>query len=434
VFSVGSYGLTYDYTSAMSSNTDPTAGSHGLQEPKHYDGSTSLTIGVAVSQQDQIDVYSFQAPGWSPDGVMINLQDWGVGLAAPNLTVYDSLGIALGTSAGTGAASTSAAMHLPLFVPNATYYVRAENGRINPNGAGTYLLSVSFTAPSGPSASSFTSATPWFGSDQTDHGQSNGNRQNSAKLETRAGNAQPSHYRAIEGISSSQSQQFYTFETPRGQDGQTEVLTASVQVLGAGGLLPWISVFDDSGNKLDTRILSEQDGYAVVQVPVTDPGTLYVLEVSSAQTGGAQVVGNFALDVSFGNTPAATASISSGTLPAAPAGSSTGQVSTTLAIGQSQLFTFVLAGSGSNTATDAVLQMTLMDSSGKVISTLSTAASLARGLVVFLPTGNYTILIGVTSPPARPISNLAYSPAGTNLTDPIKVYPSSGSSGTRYGR
>ncbi len=75
-------------------------------------------------------------------------------------------------------------------------------------------------------------------------------------------------------------------------------------------------------------------------------------------------MGNFALDVSFGNTPAATASISSGTLAAAPAGSSTGQVSTTLAIGQSQLFTFVLAGSSSNTATDAVLQMTLMHSSG----------------------------------------------------------------------
>ncbi len=126
--------------------------------------------------------------------------------------------------------------------------------------------------------------------------------------------------------------------------------------------------------------------------------------------------------------------LSCGTLSAAPAGSSTDSVSTSLSLSQGDLYSFVLAGSPTNTGTDAILQLTLLDASGNVVSTLYTPANLAASTILCLPAGNYTLVIKATSPSGQSIPSLAYSLAETDITNPIKVYSSPGSNGGTGGK
>jgi hypothetical protein len=429
-FSVGSYEITVGATLSLSILSSPTAGSHPIPEPSPYNGSKPLTVSSQIGRHDQVDVYSLKAPGALLDEMTINLQDWGIGLVSPRVTVYDGLGLVVGSGVASNPANPTVNIHVGLILPNATYYVRVENGTVNQLGFGTYQLAVSFAAT--PPSSNFTLASPWYGAPGV--AQANGTFAAAATLQTPQGDAPQSHYVALDGIDAAQPQRFYKLSSPAATNHPSEVMTISVQTLSAGGLLPWIGVFDQSGNPMNAQVLTEQDGIAVVQVAISTTSTPYVLEVSSAQVGGTPAQGNYFMNVTFGANLALIGPISSGTLAAAPAGSSTAQVSTTLSIDQGELYSFVLAGSASNAPSDAILQMTLVDSSGNVVATLSTPASRAESLIVCLPAGNYTILIGATSPSGRPIPTLGYTLSGTNLTDPIKVYTTSGSGGTTTGK
>ncbi len=428
VFSTGSYDLTVASLASSTSPSRPTAGAKAIPP------ASLLTVSNSISQDTQDDVYSFKTPASVANGLSVSLQQWGLGLDSPGLKVYDALGNLVATTPPSASVSSGATLHLNFATPNATYYVEADTGTINSSEAGTYQVSISFAAPStGTPSSNFVLAAPWFGAKIGGTAQANTNFSAAANLVTPAGDAPMSRYEAIEGIASSQPQQFYRFNTLHAPVGQVQYMTVSVQTLNLGSLQPWISVLDSNAKVLGSQILTEQDGIAVVQVALPAASTQFTVEVSSAQVGGAQAMGNFFLDVTFGTAQANLATVAGGSLPATPAGSQPARASVGLAVAQSELFTFVLVGSASNSGTDAILQMTLLDSSGNVVSTLSTPASLAASMTVFLPQGSYTILIGAYSPSNQPIPQLYYTLDGTNITDPIRGTPPTGTGGTTGG-
>jgi hypothetical protein len=431
-FSVGSYQLTVSPTLGLWNPSSPTAGSQAVSESSNYNGSTPLMASATILQNSQNDVYSFRAPLNTSNGLTVNLQDWGIGLVAPTVTVYNFLGLAVGSSTVTSPAASTLSLKVGQILPGSTYYVSVQNGRINQTAFGSYQVAVAFTAASA-SSTNFTLATPWFGSNSPWNGQTNTTLSTAATLQTPIGDAPQSRYLAIEGINASQTQQFYRLTTPTVAGGQTEVMTISVETLNSGSLLPWISVFNQNGSSLNAQVLAEQDGVSVVQVVVPTSGSVVYVEVAPLQASGPQNVGNFSLETTFGNTQAMVGPIASGALAAAPAGSLSA-VTTTLSVSQTEVYSYVLAGSASNTGTDAVLCVFFLDSFYNIVSTVSTPAQEAESATVLLPAGTYTVLIAAQSPTGSPIPTLSYSLTGTNLTDPIKAYTSTGSGGASNGQ
>ena len=430
-FASGSYDLTVGTMLGSTAQANPTAGAQGFTNSGN--GVGPMTVSRPISQSNQRDVFAFRTPASVANGVTIGLQEWGVGLVAPGIIVYNAAGNVVGQATSPGQATSTVSLHLAVVLPNAAYYVEADTGTVNASNFGTYQVSASFAAPSASTSTSFALAVPWFGSAATATTQANTTTTAAANLQTPAGEAPLSRYEAIEGIAASQSQEFYRLTPPKLPPNQSEFMTISVQTLGVGSLQPWIGVFDQAGNAVNAQLLTEQDGIAVVQVAVTATIKQFTVEVSSAQVGGTQAMGNFFLDATFGSAAATLDTLASGNLASAPAGSATAQASTTFFVAQSELYSFVLEGSGANTGTDAILRLTLLDSWGNVVTTLSTPAGLGASAVVFLPPGNYTILMGAYSPSNQPIPSLGYTLDGTNLTDPIRVVPTSGSGGANGG-
>lgn len=433
-FSIGSYDLNVSTALSSLGASSPTANSHPFQEPSNYNGSVPLTVGDSITGTNQVDVYSFKAPAaLNLSGMTINLQDWGVGLVAPTVTVYSLLGLEVGSATASSAANPSVSLHIGLVLPSTTYYVQVTDGLVNPIDFGTYQASVSFTSGSSSSSGTFVPATPWFGTAAATSTQANGTIQTAATLQTPAFAATDSVYDAIDGLDPAQPEQFFGLTTPNASNGQPEVMTVSVQTLGNGGMLPSIGVFDQNGNALNAQILTDENGVAVVQVALPNPGARYYVAVSASPFGGTSNSGNFVLNATFGSQMAIIGPIMSGNLAASPAGSPTAQVSTSLTIGQGELYSLILSGSPTNPPTDAILQMNLLDSSGNVVATLSTPANQAESMILCLPAGIYTVEVDAYSPSGEAIPSLEYSLAGTNLTDPIKVTPTSGSGGASGG-
>ena len=431
--STGSYNLTGSITMPSTGQGSHKGPVEPLKQSNHYDGSTPLTVAAGIQGGSSDSGYSFVAPT-SLNGVTLNLQEWGVGLAAPQLALYDSLGLLVGKAIAPNAADSNVSLQLPPLIPGATYTVHVLNTGGNAGSFGTYQLAVGFQATTPGSQAGFTPAVPYFGSNKdvgNANASSNSTLSSAVPLQTPDGMAANSRYLAIQGLTLSQSQNFYQIATPQFNKG---VMTVSVQALGSDGMQPWISVFDKNGNALNAQVLSEQDGIAVVQVLLPSSIDNLIIGVSSAQVGGAPAQGNYYLDATFGTTLATIGPLSTGNLPPAAAGSPTATVSVSLTTTQGGFTSFVLDGSDANARTDAILTMTLLDASGQVVSTLSADATLARSEIINLPASNYTILIEAKSPSGQAIPSLAYSLSVTGLTDPIKVYSSGGGSGANPGR
>ncbi len=433
VLSVGSYQFNVSVTGSTGMNaSNPTGGATNLPAPGGYNGSIPLTASKLINHSKQAETYSFKTLASNPYGVTVNVQDWGVGLASPTVTVYNAAGVAVASSLASDPTISVIGVQVPSVLPNATYYVRVTNGTLNSLSYGMYRVSVAFTSPAGPQSSSFVAAPLWLGGSGGSNA-SNASLASAANLATPSGLASQSHYVAIAGIGPTQTQQFYKLDALNTNSNMQEYMTVSVQTLNNGSMLPWISALDQAGNALTPRVLTEKDGVAVVQIALATTGGQYSLEVSALQGGGGQASGNYILNVTFGTTLASLGQIAAGTIGPVPAGSTVAGQSSSLTISQGQISSFVLTGSPSNGGTDAILRMTLTNSSGNVVATLTTPASQAESMVACLPVGAYTVLIDAYSPSGQPIPKLAYALNGTNLTDPIKVRTTSGSGGGTMG-
>ena len=219
VTSVGSYELTVSSTLSLAGQGNPTAGAVAIAPAP---GSPTLTAGASITQDNQSNVYSFKTPATTSNGLTVNLQDWGVGLQPPAVTLYDALGNVVATATATSPASPSVGLHAALIAPNATYYVGVASGTVNPTAFGNYQLSVGFAAPS-TLGSTITSALaiPWFGSAGGKGAPTtNTTLATAATLATPAGEAPQSRYEAIQGIDPTQAQQFYQLATPKLKPGR----------------------------------------------------------------------------------------------------------------------------------------------------------------------------------------------------------------------
>ena len=235
----------------------------------------------------------------------------------------------------------------------------------------------------------------------------------------------------MEGIGAPGVANYFDLKLPPAS--QNAYMTLSVQALNGSSFVPWVTVTDKSGNPVPSRVLTQAGGISVIQVPYTSATSDDIVKVAASRANGGGSTGNYYLNATFGTVASSLGTLASGTTAASPAGSTAAGVVTSLAIPSAGVYEFVLAGDPSNAGTDAMLRLTVTDSSGNVVATLNTLATEAASLNVLLGAGQYTVQVTAYSPSQATLPAILYTLSGTNLTDPIKCYPSSGggSSGTR---
>ena len=427
--SVGSYLLSVAPTWATSSTAA------GMSSATSIDakGSSSQATAIGSAQvtaTTQVDYYAFTTPTLMPAGFTAQLQAFGVGLTAPTLEVLNAKGVVVGQATASDPTSPNITVRITSPIPNAKYYLRATTGVVNSYQAGVYQVSASFGGAASPITPIL--ATPWLGSIDAKLSTPNTAPSNPAVLQTPAGYVKGSFYAAMQGIGTKGTANYFDISLPKAK--QQAYMTVAVQAINGSNFVPWVQVTDKAGNLVPAQVLAQSGGISVIQVPYS-PGTSdnFVKVAASAIKGGG-VTGNYLLNVTFGAIGSSLATLSAGTIGPVAASSTATPVTTSLATPSASLYEFVLAGDPSNAGSDAMLRLTVTDAGGNVVATLATMATEAASLNVILGAGQYSIAVDDYSPSNAALPTILYNLAGTNLTDPIKVYPppGSGGSGTTY--
>jgi hypothetical protein len=180
---------------------------------------------------------------------------------------------------------------------------------------------------------------------------------------------------------------------------------------------PRITILNDNQTVVSAQILANGDGTFTIQASNLNSGGNYTLQVSS--NGSTAGVGNYALNAAFGTTAANLTTFAAGGLQA-----SAPQQSYDFYVGESQLFQFLLSANGQGAPAGSAVQMTITDSSGKVVYSLTAnAGDTVSSDALFLTPGAYTLSFTVLSPSGSPVPTLSYSLMGEPFSDPIGPTP-----------
>ena len=419
--SVGSYTMAVSPT-ALASLINVNTGKATPLPTKATPTVPALTASAQIASGKQVDSYSFTTPSSVVNGVTVRVQAYGIGLVAPQVSVYTPQGMLVGQGSAADPTNPAMTVHLTTALPNTGYVIRVTSGIVNTYQFGTYQVSVSYAAPSATPTTVPIIPTPWLGMASAPLATPNTSLSTAAVLKTPAGYAPGSFYAAMAGIGGTTTAQYYDVKTPK--FAQTAYMTITVQTLGASGFLPWVTVSDKAGNSVAAQVLAQSNGVSVLQVPFTS-STDYIIKVAASGMSGANPSGNYYLHTTFGTVASSLGTLASGNLGPAQAGAVVAGTSSSLTTPSAAVYEFVLAGSPANIPTDAILRLTVTDSLGNVMATLATLASEAASLNVILGAGNYSIYVDAFSPSGAALPSLAYQLQGTNLTDPIRIYASS---------
>ena len=421
---IGSYALSLSPTTLYTN-----AGSN-------FSGATSLaasnpTATGQITGTKQANYYSFTTPPTQLNGATIQLQDFGIGLVAPQVTIYNAAGTVVGQSSATTSSNPTAKVNFSTgLTPKTTYYIQVTNGIVNAYNFGIYQVSIAYGASTAATSAPIMQ-TPWLGSIAVKSPPPNTSLTTAVNLQTPAGYAQGTFYAAMAGNTGNGTAQYYSIKAPASAQGGYMIV--NVQTLASGTFSPVITVYDKSGNQLAAQVLTESGGVAVVQVPCTF-GTQAIIKVAGSAAAGGNTSGNYLMTAMFQNIASSLTTLTSGTLASTAAGATVAGTSTSLTVPYSEVYKFVLQGDPRNTGTDAMLRLTVTDSSGDVLTTLTCLATEAADVSLVLGPGTYSIYVDAYSPSQQAIPPLYFYLDGTNLTDPIRASPASGggSSGTTY--
>jgi hypothetical protein len=398
-----------------------------VQPPGSYTGATPLVVYGDVGSNQDVDFYAVKPPSNYNGPITFRLQSAGISLLTPHLTVLDANGNVLGDAQASSDFGDVVTVHLNQSSPNAIYYLQVRGATQDVFGIGSYGLAATFDAADtvAPSILDTVLRGPYQALNPNDlyalltnPGQvlfNNGHQDGSAvQLAPTPGYALNTHFETVGSISTASDHDLYRVQPPNTQNGQTIVLTATVRALSPIGTTPRVTILDGSLNPVDSQILANDGGAFTVQATGIKSGGNYFLQVTpnGSSTGS---VGNYALDAEFGSAAASLSTFASGGLSA-----STAQQSYDLYVGESQLMQFVLSADAGGASAGAAVQMTVIDSTGKVVFSLTASAGdTVSGPALFLTPGAFTVrfsLLGATDGGAPPV---AFSLLGEGISDPI---------------
>jgi hypothetical protein len=424
---------------------DPHEGSNGnnsmsnatqIQFPGGFTGTTPLVVYGDISSNSDVDFYAVKPPTSNYTGpITFQLQSAGISLLTTKLTVMDQNGNTLGQAQAASDFGDTVTVHLNQSSGNATYYIKVEGATHDVFGIGSYGMAVTFDALNTitPSALESVLRGPYQNLSPSDlsalflnpngvlfnnnggggGGPGGGGGGSTTQLTSLAGYAQNTHYSTIASLSSSTEIDSYNVASPSTSNGQSLVLTATVRAVAPNGVAPRVSIHYSDGTVAPAQILANGDGVFTIQASNLKSGGSYLLQVSS--DGSTSGVGNYALDATYGTTSAQLTNFASGSVSAnAP------QQTYNFYVAESQLFQFLLSANGPGAPAGAAVQMTIKNSSGNVVYTLTAAAGdTVSSAALFLTPGAYTLSFTALAPAGSPVPTLSYNLSGDSISDPI---------------
>ena len=436
-FSMGSYNLAINANSAGTAGTSAmsTAKPTPLAAPPGTVPGSPLAAGGSVVGQGTQHVYSFKTSSANTNGVTVQLQQWGVGLNAPQLQVYDSNQNLVASTASADPSNQTLTLYLSAVNPKSTYFVQVKNGLTYGLGAGVFQVQVAFNSTAQGSSAVNMTTTSFAGTSYGKGLPANSTLGQATPLQTPVGYAANTRYATLDTLTTTSPQAYFKINTPPSVPNQSQFMTVTVESLPGSSLNPWVKIFDNKGNAVNAICLSNQGGVGVFQIPVSSTVASYSVEVLAAQAGVQQSTGDFYLSAEFQNVGATPTSLASGTYPALTLTGSTSSAQTVnFTSDQSRYYQFTFGSNAGGLASGVAYQATILDQNGNPLGTSTILANQSSSLTVFLLPGTYTIQLTSVNQVSSWISPLSWNINEESLSDPILpyTYKGSGSSSCTY--
>jgi hypothetical protein len=365
-----------------------------------------------LTSLSDVDYYKIQTPA-NDDyaGFTWTVKTSGISLLAPSVTIYDASRNVVSSAAATDPLNGDITLNVAA-TGGTTYYIKVDHARADVFGIGAYQFSVRHRFVGYVPSTLDPLDTFTF---HNDH-HSNESLANATNL-TRNNMANGIFTYLYGGnILNSADVDYYVLNTPDTPAGISHfTMTAAAWAANLNGVNPVIHFFDSDGTPLAGRVLTNNNGAYTIQLANVAPDEKYYVEVAP-NPQSANGVGNYTLAVNVDtSTPVALAALGSQTLNSAVT-----TISATLTVNQNGCFNFVLGAQPVGSSTDAIVTMSLYDTAGNLVLSLSVSAGQPPvTTIVFLQAGTYTVRYRAQSKSGGPLAPVTYWLGGQLLTDPI---------------
>ncbi|MFL5339279.1 MAG: matrixin family metalloprotease [Gemmataceae bacterium] len=396
---------------ASGNNSFATANSMGLVL-------TSIALNGGISDPTEADYYSaVTLPPLFVTAVTVQLKASGLSQLLARVSVYDGNQRLLASAVASDPLNPDLTLTIGGISLGMKYYVKVESATPGLNDVGTYQLRVGYGLANlgGLLAPIYNVVT----------GGLNGVLGAATTLTSTSSGPNDHHFEYTYQQRMAYSSEVDYFKVQARVSSAPQTMVALVWALNGSTLNPRLHVYDAAGNPVGFQVLADQAGLFSLQVPNAVSGATYYVAVAAQDPNSANSTGAYFLGVDYSPVaPLAYDTLGSNTL------ASTASVdAATLSLTENKLMEFSL--SATTASGGAAVTMTLLDSSGNVVLSLTAQAN--RPSVtgsIYLKAGTYTVRYTARAVSGSAFAPVAYQLNTLDLSDPVSTYASSTSSGT----
>ncbi len=415
VFGIGAYQLKVNtHPQWIVPNTAILSGIQDLHAPAKSSANAPLVGYDTITANSTSSLFRFQSQDKISyaAGANVTVKQWGVGVSAPTLTVYDAFGKVLATSTSTDSDGGGVSLHIDGVAARSTYYVMVQSDVRGATSLGAFTLQVDLNP--NPNASPTADAGLLVAAPQQ-----NNTLDSARSLQTVTGFAQQTTSESIGSLTGPSDTDFYHVKSIKVAKNQTSVLTVTVLAENALTLSPVVTVYDKNKKAVAASVQSNSNGVFVVVVANAASNADYYIQVS-AGAGSGPKKGNYFLRVdNSSQQPIVLQTVAAGTLT-----QTTPQQFGTFNVASNQLFNFVLSANVGASTQAAAVQMNVYDGNGGlVVSLIAKAGQPDVTQMVYLGAGTYTVRFTAAAQNAAVLPPLSFSLGVQSLSQPIGPAP-----------
>ena len=393
------YGARQDPFEATPNNSSNTA--TALTFSNSAAAAKRLQVPGSLKDSSDVDVYSFQTlPGHS--SASITLWAAGISLLDAEVEVRNAHGGRIDLQRAESIFRNNVRISLSQLSAGETYFVSVRKNNNTAFSVGDYQLDLDFR-PGSQLASVIPAphdADPYMVKRRLANTESaailqglssslidpettsNETPTTATALDSGFGFAAGTHYEAIGSLASASDRDFYTIIAPAVVGG---VLNVDLAPLGATPVNAELYVMNAAGDRLAARMIRNADGTVQVQVHQPVASETYLIGVRTAP-GATVTTGNYALTADFSTVTATMSTVLQSSIAVGQ------QRAVLLTSNKSQLFRIDLAAAAGSSQQGAQLSL-INAATGESIKSLGTIAGGSDSMFVWLPAGEYYLVV-----------------------------------------
>ncbi|HQR05509.1 MAG TPA: matrixin family metalloprotease [Gemmatales bacterium] len=400
-----------------------------------WTGTVPLVSFGDITRSTDVDVFSFQNLLDYHGPISFRLLTQGISLLNPKISVLDAQGKVIDSRLSQQTAGADLVVTLPASTAGAKYFIRVEAESISGFfSVGRYALSLTLDQRLTTPASTITSVLrgPFdafpagdleslFSQNPEDalfhqDDSSDDTAKNAGRLTSN--NAVGSTFDVVGSLQSADDVDFYRVRVPRLNVDPVSNMTVTITPYSIHGVMPDVQLFDKNQKPVAFNVLSNGNGVLVIQSVGLKVNDDYFIRIANAP--GQASTGNYHANFRFGRTATTLETFFSGSVAATGATSK-------VYVAEPQLFHLLLSSNNG-----VALTMTIEDTAGNTLFTLTSNGPPASGQPLLLQPGEYHIRLSSNGQPTRATlrGDLISDPIGSVVVDPNSTPPYTNPDGT----